>query len=260
MALVQQGEAKLARGEFDRLGLAARTAPPEVVLASAFLFGRAGAVTLSHGLLRSAMASNTPASTEPVEWLDHYPVGRFRAAWEIAYPRPYADVVAAEAKRERLPEAWAYAIMREESAFEPKAASPAKAFGLMQLIVPTAKKVAAPLGLGWDEDSLKKPEVNIALGCRYLSWLRGEFADSPLLAIPAYNAGSGAPKKWLGERPTEDFDLWVERIPYEETRSYTKRVITSLAAYEFLYAKDQPSEARSAPLAASPSAKAAAVP
>lgn len=260
VALVQQGEAKLARGELDRLGLAARTAPPEVVLASAFLFGRAGAVTLSHGLLRSSMASNTPASTEPVEWLDHYPVGRFRAAWEIAYPRPYADVVAAEAKRERLPEAWAYAIMREESAFEPKAASPAKAFGLMQLIVPTAKKVAAPLGLGWDEDSLKKPEVNIALGCRYLSWLRGEFSDSPLLAIPAYNAGSGAPKKWLGERPTEDFDLWVERIPYEETRSYTKRVITSLAAYEFLYAKDQPSEARSTPLAASPSAKAAAVP
>ena len=87
--------------------------------------------------------------------------------------------------------------------------------------------------------------------------LRGQFADDPLLAIPGYNAGAGAPQKWIRERPADDFDLWVERIPYEETRNYTKRVITTMAAYEFLYARDQPSEALRAPLAASPSARGA---
>jgi soluble lytic murein transglycosylase len=258
--LIRQGDAKLARGELDRLGVGARTAPAPVLWAAAFLLGRAGAATASHSLLRSGMATNTPQGTELVDWLDHYPVGRWRAAWEVAYPRPFAAMVAVEAKRQGLPEAWAYAIMREESAFEPRVTSPAKAFGLMQLIVPTAKKMAEPLGLPWDEESLKRPEVNIALGCRYLAYLRGQFSDSPLLAIPGYNAGSGAPKKWLGERPTDDFDRWVERIPYDETKTYTKRVITSIAAYEFLYAREQPSEARSTPLAASPSAKAAAAP
>jgi soluble lytic murein transglycosylase len=259
MELVRQGDTKMARSELDRLGVGARTAPLPMLWAAAFMLHRAGAFTMSHDLMRTATSSNTPPGNQLVEWLDHYPVGRWRSAWEIAYPRPFASIVATEAKRGALPESWAYAIMREESTFEPRVVSHAAAFGLMQLIVPTAKKMAEPLGLSWDEESLKRPEVNIALGCRYLSILRREFPDSPLLAIPGYNAGSGAPKKWLKERPTEDFDVWVEKIPYEETRQYTKRVMTSLAAYEFLYARDLPSEARSTPLAASPSAKAAAV-
>src|SRR5262249_45100595 len=161
-----------------------------------------------------------------------------------AYPRPFASVVAAESKKQGLPEAWTYAIMREESAFDPRVVSPAKAFGLMQIIVDTAKKVGGPMSLSPDEESLKQPAVNLPIGCRYLPRLRRQFADNPLLAIPGYNAGAGAPRKWIGERPGDDFDLWVERIPYEETRNYTKRVITTMAAYEFLYARDQPSEAR----------------
>jgi soluble lytic murein transglycosylase len=72
------------------------------------------------------------------------------------------------------------------------------------------------------------------------------------LAIPGYNAGEGAPRKWVAQRPAMDFDLWVERIPYDETRNYTKRVLASLAAYEFLYARDKPSEALRSPLAVSP--------
>ena len=148
--------------------------------------------------------------------------------------------------------------MREESAFDPRVVSAAKAFGLMQLIVPTAKKMGEPLGISPDEESLKQPGVNVPLGCHYLAVLRRQFADNPLLAVPGYNAGAGAPKKWLDERPGEDFDVWVERIPYEETRNYTKRVLGSMAAYELLYARDQPSEALRAPLAASPAARSAA--
>lgn len=257
--LARQGDGKLARGELDKLGVGARTAPAELLYVSAFLLAKAGSVTMSHNLFRTGTTQNQPKGIELVDWLDHYPVGRWRAPWEIAYPRPFLPIVAAEAKKQNLPQAFAYAIMREESAFEPRVVSHAKAFGLMQLIVPTAKKMSESLNLPWDEESLKKPEVNVPLGCRYLTVLRGQFADNPLLAIPGYNAGGGAPKKWIGERPVDDFDLWVERIPYEETRHYTKRVITSLAAYEFLYTRDQPSEALRMPLPASPSARAAAL-
>jgi soluble lytic murein transglycosylase len=146
--------------------------------------------------------------------------------------------------------------MREESAFEARVVSPAQAVGLMQLIVPTARKMGEKLGLAPDEETLKQPAVNIPIGCHYLAVLRGQFADNPLLAIAGYNAGAGAPKKWIVKRPADDFDLWVEHIPYEETRNYTKRVIGSMAAYELLYFGDQPSEALRSPLAASPAARA----
>jgi len=113
--------------------------------------------------------------------------------------------------------------------------SHANAYGLMQLIEPTAKAVARGLRLTATPASLKRPEINIALGCRFLSQLTRRFDYNPLLAIPGYNAGPGAPMKWVDRRPADDFDLWVERIPYRETRRYTKRVIRSMAAYSMLY-------------------------
>ncbi|WP_437487100.1 transglycosylase SLT domain-containing protein [Sorangium sp. So ce1014] len=258
--LARQGEAKLARLELDALGVGSRTAPREVMWASAFLLARAGALPQSYSILRTAMAAPAAGDSRVElagEWVDHYPVGRWRSAWELAYPRPFAAVVAAETKRSAIPEGLAYAIMREESAFDPRVASHAQAYGLMQLIVPTAKRMAKPLGLPSSVEALKRPEVNVALGCRYLSVLRGQFSDNPLLAIPAYNAGGGAPKRWIAERPSQSFDLWVERIPYEETRLYTKRVLASFAVYEHLYTGDQPSEALRTPLPASPAARSA---
>jgi soluble lytic murein transglycosylase len=252
--LLREGDVKPARAVLDRLGFTTRTAPREVLWTAAFLLAKQGAFTQSHQVLRTPVNSSRPQNNELVDWLEHYPAGRWRAAWELAYPRPFAPIVAAEARRQSLSEAWVYAIMREESAFDPRVVSAAKAFGLMQLIVPTAKKIGQGLGLSPDEESLKQPAVNIPIGARYLTVLRGQFADNPLLAIPGYNAGAGAPKKWISERPGDDFDLWVERIPYEETRNYTKRVIATMAAYELMYAHDRPSEALHAPLAASPAA------
>ncbi|HEY1535606.1 MAG TPA: lytic transglycosylase domain-containing protein, partial [Polyangiaceae bacterium] len=128
-----------------------------------------------------------------------------------------------------------YAIMREESAFDPDAESPADAYGLMQLIVPTAKTMARPLGLPFDRASLKRPSVNVALGSSVLAKYAAAFPENELLAIPAYNAGPNNPKRWLRERPNADFDIWVELIPFVETRRYIKRVLSSRAAYAFLY-------------------------
>jgi transglycosylase-like protein with SLT domain len=88
----------------------------------------------------------------------------------------------------------------------------------------------------WDEDSLRRPKVSIALGTRLLSSLRSTFSANPALAIAAYNGGPRAVRRWLDERRGDDFDVFVERIPFEETRVYLKRVLASEAAYAYLYA------------------------
>jgi soluble lytic murein transglycosylase len=257
--LARQGEAKFAKFELDRLGVGTRTAAPEVLWATALLFSRVGSPKEAHQVLRSATATPSTTQAEFTDWTDHYPAGAWRSPWEIAFPRPYLPSVTAESARSGIPGSLAYSIMREESAFDPRVVSAANAVGLMQLIVPTAKRMAKPLHLPGDAEALKRPEINIALGCRYLSVLRNMFPDNPLMAIPGYNAGGGKPQDWIKERPNEDFDLWIEEIPYEETRLYTKRVITSLAAYDVLYANVAPGEALGAPLAASPNARKAAL-
>ena len=116
----------------------------------------------------------------------------------------------------------------------PEVKSPANAYGLMQLIVPTAKLVARGTTLGTDEASLRRADVSIALGTKLLGNLRASLTH-PLFAIAAYNGGAGAVKKWLAEFPTNDLDVFVELIPWDETRGYVKRVTMSELVYAYLY-------------------------
>lgn len=213
--------------ELDALGLA-DSSRPELLWGLSKLYAEAGSVKLSHAAARRAL------SAAPSTW----PADAWTDAWKLAYPAPFQQIVQREAKRTGQNSALIYAIMREESAFDPDAESLADAYGLMQLIVPTAKSIARPLGLPADRVSLKRPSVNIALGTGELARLADAFPENPLLAIPAYNAGPGNPKRWLRERPNADFDLWVELIPYVETRRYVKRVLSSRAAYAFLYQRE----------------------
>ncbi len=157
-------------------------------------------------------------------------------------------MVSREAKRSNVAESLVYAIMREESSFDPEAESPAKAYGLMQLIEPTARQYGRPLGLRPTPLLLLRPSVNIAIGCRLLAELAKTFPEDTLLAIPSYNAGLARSRQWETERPAVDFDVWVESIPYLETRRYTKRVLAARAAYEFLYDKAPPDDSLRLPL------------
>ncbi|MET0790688.1 MAG: lytic transglycosylase domain-containing protein [Polyangiaceae bacterium] len=213
--------------ELDALGLA-DSSRPELLWGLSKLYAEAGSVKLSHAAARRALSA-APSTWPADAWLD---------AWKLAFPAPFHEIVDREAKRSAQPQALIYAIMREESSFDPDAESVADAYGLMQLIVPTAKSIARPLGLPFDRASLKRPSVNVALGSAELARLANAFPDNPLLAIPAYNAGPGNPKRWLRDRPSADFDLWVELIPFVETRRYMKRVLASRATYAFLYQRD----------------------
>jgi soluble lytic murein transglycosylase len=143
-------------------------------------------------------------------------------------------VVARESESSAIPVSLTWAIMREESGFDPGAHSAASAIGLMQLIAGTARLIAKGTTLETDEAALGRPEVSIALGARLLGSLRTSFSNNPALAIAAYNSGSGAVRRWLTERGTDDFDVFVERIPFDETRGYIKRVLASEGTYLYL--------------------------
>lgn len=222
--LLEVGETDWARREMARSGATADDAPPEALWCVGNLYTRAGAPEIGHAFARG----------RAIEFLGHYPTGRWRTVWEAAFPKAFEPLVARESTSRGVPVSLSWAIMREESDFFAEAKSPSNAYGLMQLIVPTAKMVAKGTNIVADETTLKKPEVNIALGTKHLGELRHAFPSNVAFAIASYNAGMGAVSRWLA-RGAQDFDLWVEQIPYDETRGYVKRVLASVAAYAYLY-------------------------
>ncbi|HWO12340.1 MAG TPA: transglycosylase SLT domain-containing protein [Polyangiaceae bacterium] len=224
--LLRQGDIDSARREVDALGVLGAEAAPAVLWGVATLYARAGSPRHSHALPRWQM----------VDWLEQWPSGTWEQAWNLAYPRPHIDSVTREAKRQGIEPALVYAVMREESAFDASAVSAANAYGLMQIISPTARRYGKETGLPFDRRALTTPEISIAIGSRVLaSYRQNFFPADPLLTIPGYNAGPGRPIRWAKDWPSVDFDVWVELIPFRETRRYTKRVLASRAAYGFLY-------------------------
>jgi soluble lytic murein transglycosylase len=157
-----------------------------------------------------------------------------RWAWDCVYPRPYADRVREIEQREGLPKDLIFAVMRQESAFDPDAVSPARAVGLLQLIPDTARRIAAETGSPFDEKLLKTAPVNLDLGGRYLAKMLRAFGGSVPAAVAAYNAGPQAVGRWLSRMRGVDLDVWVAMIPYDETRAYVSRVMGNLARYGYL--------------------------
>jgi soluble lytic murein transglycosylase len=132
------------------------------------------------------------------------------------------------------------AVAREESSFDPEAQSPARAYGALQLIVPTARSIAKPLGLPSDATALKRPEINLRLGARFMANLLASYGGFTPLLPAAYNAGPGATERFLQDQRVRSnpqalaLDAWVEAIPYRETRRYTRRVLQAYGFYRWL--------------------------
>ena len=166
--------------------------------------------------------------------LDVAPTAQSRWAWECIYPKPYLDLVQSAAQRETLSPALLYAVMRQESVFDPAAGSPAGAYGLLQLIAPTARNVALQLHEPFALGSLSNPDLNIRYGAHYLAQLGGYFGGEPALKAAAYNAGPDAVFRWLSTPEKIGIDAFVARIPFDETRTYVERVLGNLARYQYL--------------------------
>ncbi|WP_435165867.1 transglycosylase SLT domain-containing protein [Falsirhodobacter sp. 1013] len=133
--------------------------------------------------------------------------------------------------------AFALAISRRESEFDPAVVSPAGARGLMQVMPETAKKLATGLGADFSTARLTAdPAFNVRLGSTYLAQMIEEFGPAVSLVASGYNAGPGRPRQWIAAMgdprdPAVDVVDWVEDIPYAETRSYVQRVVESLVIY-----------------------------
>lgn len=161
-------------------------------------------------------------------------LGGLRGAPDLAYPRAFADDVAAAAHDHGVDAAFIWSIMRQESGFRPKVRSPAAAVGLMQLRGVTAEKLGVLLGRPTDSAiRLEDPRDNITLGTYYLHKLLARFGGNHALAAAAYNAGPPAVVRWMEDPTRKDLPLdeFVESIPFRETRGYVKAVIANLIAY-----------------------------
>ncbi len=163
-----------------------------------------------------------------------WPSGDNARRWLLSYPRGYADLVEPATKENGFRAELEFAIMREESAFDPLMESFANAVGLTQLTAAPAARFAN--GLPHDRAALRIPSINVPIGARELGSLVKLFGGNVPLAIAGYNAGEGAVQRWLRdpERNDGNRDLFIESIPYDETRGYTKRVLSSFFAYAWL--------------------------
>jgi len=157
-----------------------------------------------------------------------------RQAYPWRFPMAAKGTVLAQAKRYGVDPALAYGLMRAESAMQPDARSHAGALGLLQLMPATAAAVARRNGLRYDgAGSLIDPEVNVPLGIAHLGELEQKFDGNWLRVAAAYNAGASAVERWLAERPDSAPDVWIETLPYYETRDYVPRVLAFATIYEW---------------------------
>ncbi len=148
------------------------------------------------------------------------------------YPRPYLDLVSSASQQAGVEESWIYSVMRRESAFRPDARSSADALGLLQLLPSTANLVARRNGLPQPSRAdLLNPSRNIPLGALHLAEVRDKYNGNWLFGLAAYNAGPGALRRWFPPRDMEP-DVWMENIPFNETRGYLQRILMHVAVYE----------------------------
>jgi soluble lytic murein transglycosylase len=165
------------------------------------------------------------------------------AEWDdvrLRYPRPFPDDVAGASRLADVPADWIWGVMRQESLFRTDAVSRADARGLMQMLPATAAAVArrwrlAPPG----KEGLFEPSQAIPLGAAYLRELLDRHSGQLVLGLAAYNAGPAAVTRW---RPPKsmDADVWMENIPYSETRAYVQHILEHIVAFAWVRDAEPP--------------------
>ena len=149
----------------------------------------------------------------------------------LRYLAPYREDLRGHLQRNQLEEAWVYGLMRQESRFVTQAKSNVGASGLMQVMPATAKWIARKLGMkDYNKQLIRNLDTNLALGTYYMKTVLSWFDNSPVLASAAYNAGPSRARQWRGDVPLEGA-IYVETIPFAETRDYVKKVMSNTVYY-----------------------------
>lgn len=156
---------------------------------------------------------------------------------ELRFPIVYRGIIEASAAEYKVDPGWVYGVVRQESAFVTDARSDAGALGLMQLMPATGRQGLRRLKMGNRvNDALLTVEHNVRLGVGYLKEVLERYGGNQVLATAAYNAGPNRVASWIPQE-TRDADVWVETIPYNETRGYVKNVLAFAAVYEYRLGK-----------------------
>jgi soluble lytic murein transglycosylase len=158
----------------------------------------------------------------------------------LRYPRPYQAEVSAASKMAQVPQDWILAVMRQESLFRKDAVSRADARGLMQMLPSTASSISRRWHIASPgRDALLDPSVAVPLGAAHLRELLDHYGEQLALTLAAYNAGSAAVAHWLPAQTTE-CDVWIENIPYNETRGYVQHILEHIVAYAAMRGAEPP--------------------
>ncbi|MBK9621826.1 MAG: transglycosylase SLT domain-containing protein [Candidatus Obscuribacter sp.] len=159
--------------------------------------------------------------------------------WRMLYPWAYAGRIDEEARIRKVDPYLVHALIREESRYYPRALSRSNAIGLMQLLPGTAFGVAKRIGLPLtNKEEIFIPDNNIKMGTAYLNSTLSRFNGNAMLAVASYNGGPNAVKRWLDAFTAaggNDLDVFVENIPYRETRDYVRKVFGSYWTYHIMY-------------------------
>lgn len=156
-------------------------------------------------------------------------------ALDLRFPTPYRGVFAQHASAQQVPSTELMAIARRESAFYPQARSPVGARGLMQIMPATGKQVASSIGAAHSRSDLYKVEHNVLLGSTYYRQLLDRFGGNRVFALTAYNAGPHRVDRWRNKAGQGvPVDIWIETIPYRETRNYVQAVLAYNVVFQYM--------------------------
>ena len=169
-------------------------------------------------------------------WIDQAIAGAWEAELKdlvaVRFPTPYLGLYRRSAFEANLPTGLLLAISRRESAFNPRARSPAGARGLMQLMPATSRLIADRIrDRRPNTEDLYRPETNIRLGAHHVARLMDRYGRNRALVAAAYNAGEGRVERWRENASGLPTPVWIERIPFRETRDYVKNVLF----YHYIY-------------------------
>ncbi len=179
------------------------------------------------------MVSFLSERNKPDEQAQYQALKQQTAYWQALYPFPFLEPIETWSQERQLNPLLVTALIRQESRFMPGIRSGVGATGLMQVMPDTGAWIAKQIKL--KQYQLNDPDDNIKLGTWYLDYTHREYSGNSMLAIASYNAGPGAVADWVAKAGSQDPDVFVEQIPYKETRGYVKSVFENYWNYLRLY-------------------------
>ena len=155
----------------------------------------------------------------------------------LRFPILFEALLTKHAKKNNIDRSWVFGVVRAESAFIEDISSPVGALGLMQVMPRTGRSVAKHIGIkNFKKSKLREAETNVPIGSAYMKMMLDKFDGNIILATAAYNAGPHRVLKWLPKKVcAENPDIWVELIPFNETRKYVRRVLYFSIVYDWRF-------------------------